>query len=125
MNPADEFPPDASIARAMNRVLEAERAAERALSDCQSECDQALEHAREQGRVLLERAHARITALRERVAKSLEHGASAAMGLDSPGAASPSAARLLIDGTPGRTALERLAAELTSEPTAPPAHEPR
>jgi len=58
-------PPAGSVAEAMNRVLEAERAALAELQECRAEADRTLEAARREARVILERA--------ERIARDI-HG---------------------------------------------------
>jgi hypothetical protein len=63
---------DVLVVRAMDRVLESERAAQAALAECERNCDQMLECSREQRRTILERAHARIVVLHTRAAKALE-----------------------------------------------------
>jgi len=63
---------EASVADAMNRVLEAERAARSAIADCERELQEALERARQQRRTILQRAHDRIMALHERAARTLD-----------------------------------------------------
>ncbi len=115
MNPPDESALDASIAGAMNRVLEAERAAEQAVSDCRAECDRALESAREQRLAILERASARITTLRARVSTALEElAAGASMPAGTHVSAAIPAAEPFANGTRQRSALDRLSARLTS-----------
>lgn len=57
--------PAGSVADAMNRVLEAERAALAELQDCRLEADRTLEAARREARAILERA--------ERIARDI-HG---------------------------------------------------
>jgi vacuolar-type H+-ATPase subunit H len=64
--------PDARVARAMDRILQAERAAQSTIAECERTCADILEHARQQGRAILERAQARIVALHTRAAKGLE-----------------------------------------------------
>jgi hypothetical protein len=51
--------PDDAIARAMNRVLEAERAAHAAVEECERACAEILERARHQRRSILDRAQVR------------------------------------------------------------------
>jgi vacuolar-type H+-ATPase subunit H len=63
---------DARVARAIDRVLQAERAAEATVAECERTCADILEQARQQGRVILERAQTRIVALHTRAAKGLE-----------------------------------------------------
>ena len=63
---------DLLVANAMDRVLEAERAARVQIEHCEGEMHQRLDAAREQRRLLLERARARIVALQARVSRSIE-----------------------------------------------------
>lgn len=63
---------DALVVRAMDRVLESERAAQVTLAECERNCNQTLERSREQRRAILERAHTRIVTLHTRAAKALE-----------------------------------------------------
>jgi hypothetical protein len=109
---ADESILEASIAHAMNHVLEVERAAEQAVGECRRECEKALEQAREQRLAILERASARMVMLRARISAAIERlaaGASAAVGapMEADGSAEEHARQ--------REALERLAARLTGE----------
>jgi vacuolar-type H+-ATPase subunit H len=69
---AGDTPSEVLVVRAMDRVLEAERAAQAAIAECERECEEMLEHSRERRRAILERAHARIVALHTRAAKALE-----------------------------------------------------
>lgn len=62
---------DDLVARAIDRVLEAERTAQAAVVRCESETAAALEQARQQRRECLERAQVRIATLRARVSESL------------------------------------------------------
>jgi hypothetical protein len=109
---ADESIPDESIARAMNRVLEAERAAGQAVRECRSECERALEQARRERLAILGRASRRILALRAQVSEALRQLAARANA--------PAGPPLETDwSTPERVrqraALERLAARLTGQ----------
>jgi hypothetical protein len=61
---------DASVAGAMNRVLEAERAAQSAIADFELQMHASLEQARQRRRTILERAHERIMALHARAARA-------------------------------------------------------
>lgn len=80
--------PDATIARAINRVLAAERDAADAIATAQREAEAVIDAARAERRRLLERAragaarlHAAAQARLERSLDKLEHGATAP-GLD-------------------------------------------
>ena len=80
----ERISPDASIARAINRVLAAERDAATAIAAAQREAEAVTEAARAERRRLLERARTRAsrvhTAAQLRLEKSLdrlEHGAGA------------------------------------------------
>jgi len=80
--------PDAGTARAINRVLAAERDAADAIAAAQREAEVVIEAARAERRRLLERARARAARIHsaaqvrlERLLDRLEHGA-AAPGLD-------------------------------------------
>ncbi len=66
--PAD----DAGVARAMDRVLEAERVARSAIAECEKQGQESLEHARQQRRAILERAQQRIVTLHTRAARAVE-----------------------------------------------------
>jgi hypothetical protein len=101
---------DASIARAMDRVLESERAAQQAVSQCRTECEQALEQAREQRLEILERAQARVMRLREAVSKALQSPVTVA---SIPMDALAAAAKPALDIARHHAALERLAAQLS------------
>src|ERR1700690_3791859 len=63
---------DMHVARAMERVLEAERAAQSAITDCDAQGQKSLECARRQARRILEHGHERIIALHTKAASSLE-----------------------------------------------------
>jgi cell division septum initiation protein DivIVA len=76
--------PEASIARAINRVLAAEREAADAIAAAQREAEAVIEAARTERRRLLERARSRATRIHaaaqvrlERSLEKLERGASA------------------------------------------------
>lgn len=82
--------PESAIARAINRVLEAERDAADAIAAAQRDAEAAIEAARAERRRLLERARARAARIHgaaqlrlERSLQRLEHGGAAAgAGLD-------------------------------------------
>jgi hypothetical protein len=108
---------DALAAQAMNRVLEAERDAQAALTACERAGSTVLEGARQTARGIVERAQARTVALHGRAAKNLELCAAALMERRMKSAAE--AVRQLSD--PGRlsVALERVAAQLTTDGASP------
>jgi vacuolar-type H+-ATPase subunit H len=104
---------DALAARAIDCVLEAERDAQAAVTACERAGSMALEAARQRARGIFERAQARAVALHGRAAKQLDLCAAALMEQRMKTAAE--AAKQLSD--PGRLglALERVAAQLTTE----------
>ena len=104
--------PAAGVARAMDRVLQAERAAQAAVAECERICADILERARQQGRATLERAQMRIVALHARAAKGLDLRA-AALTEERRKAAAVAVAEL-SDSNRRSAALERLAARLTT-----------
>ena len=108
---------DPFAARAIESVLEAERAAETAVAACERASSKVLEDARLEARVILDRAQARVVALHGRLAKELELCAGRIM--EQRLAAAGETVKQLSD--PGRlgVALERVAAQLTTE-AAPP-----
>lgn len=108
---AENRQPDVLVVRAIDRVLESERAAQAALAECELQCDQMLERSREHRRAILERAHARIVALHARAAKALELRA-AEIAEQRRQSATATAAQ---QSDPARLsdALQRLATELT------------
>ena len=86
--PMETNSPDAGIARAINRVLAAERDAADAIAEARREAEAVIDAARAERRRLLERARARAVRVHaaaqvrlERSLDRLEHGA-AAPGLD-------------------------------------------
>jgi hypothetical protein len=103
---------DVLVVRAMDRVLESERAAQTALAECERNCEQMLERSREQRRAILERAHARIVALHTRAARALELRTAEIVEQRRQTAAATAARQ----SDPARLtdALERLAIELTA-----------
>ena len=105
--------PDVRVAHAMDRVLECEHAAEAAVAECEHACADILDRAREQGRAILERAQARIVALHTRAAKGLERRAAQIAEQRRKSAAAT--IRLLSDPARRSAAIERLAAQLTTE----------
>ncbi len=102
---------EASVAAAMNRVLEAERAARSAITDCEREVQAALEHARQQRRTILQRAHDRIMALHERAAHTLDERVAGILKQNVQGADLATAPR--ADDGRLRAALEGLVERLT------------
>jgi hypothetical protein len=106
------------VTRAMDSVLQSEREAQAALDECERECEHLLELSREQRRVIVERARARIVALHNRAAKALETRTTELAQQRRQAAAA--AAVQLSDPGPRSSALERLTARLTgasAEPT--------
>lgn len=103
--------PDGLIVRAMDRVLDAERAAQAALAECERQCDQMLDRSREQRRAILEHAQARIVALHARAAQALELRMAAIIEQHRQSAAATTAR--LSDPARHSDALQRLATELT------------
>ena len=69
--------PDAQIAVAMNRVLDAERAAQTSIAECAAQGEELVKRARQRARSILERAHARIIALHAKAARAPEEPAAA------------------------------------------------
>lgn len=110
--------PDARVARAMDQVLEAERAAQASIAECERICEATVERARQQGRAVIEHAQARIVALHARAAKGLESRA-AEITLQRRKSAAEAIKHL---SHPGRRAdaLERMAAHLTAATVAQP-----
>jgi vacuolar-type H+-ATPase subunit H len=104
-------------AQAIDRVLEAERDAQAAVAACERAGSTILEAARQEARSIVERAHARAVALHGRAAKKLELCAAALMEQRMKSAAE--AVRQLSDPTRLGVALERVAAQLTTEAAAP------
>lgn len=102
---------DALVVRAMDRVLESERAAQAALAECERNCDQMLERTREQRRVILARAHARIVTLHVHAAKALQLRITEIVDQSRQTAAATAARQ--SDPTRLSDALQRLATELT------------
>ncbi len=81
----ERYSPDAAVARAINRVLAAERDAADAIAAAQREADGVIEAARAERRRLLEQARARAARLHaaaqsrlERALERLEHGTGSA-----------------------------------------------
>jgi len=108
---------DPLAARAIDGVLKAERDAQAAVAACERAGSEVLEAARERARGIFERAHARTVTLHGRAAKKLELCAAALMEQRMRTAAE--AVKQLSD--PGRlgVALERVAAQLTTEAASP------
>lgn len=107
-----DLSPDARVARAMDRVLEAERTAQAAVTECERTCAQVLERARQQRRAILEHAQARIVALHTRAAQGLALRTAELLAQRRQSAALTAGER----ANPARrdAALERLAARLTA-----------
>jgi hypothetical protein len=108
---------DPAAARAIDRVLEAEREAQAAVGACERAGSEVLEAARHRARGISERAQARTVALHGRAAKKLQLCAAELMEERMKTAAE--AVKQLSD--PGRlgVALERVAAQLTTETAVP------
>jgi 2-phospho-L-lactate guanylyltransferase (CobY/MobA/RfbA family) len=108
---------DALAAQAIEGVLEAERDAQAVVAACERAGSNVLEAARRQARGILERAQARTVALHGRAARKLDLCAADLMEQRMKTAAE--AVRRLSD--PGRlgVALERVAAQLTTEAASP------
>src|ERR1017187_4348973 len=82
---------DARRARAIDGVLEAERAAQSAIGECEKQTQESLEHARQQRRSILERAQKLIVALHTRAARTFDR--QAAQIHQQPGKLSPARPR--------------------------------
>jgi vacuolar-type H+-ATPase subunit H len=104
-------------AQAIDRVLEAEHDAQAAVAACERAGSEVLEAARQTARSIVERAQARAVALHGRAAKKLELCAAALMEQRMKTAAE--AVRELSDPARLGVALERVAAQLTTEAAAP------
>lgn len=104
---------EASAARAMDRVLHAERAAQAALAECEKRAAVTLEAAREQRQRILERAQARMVALHTGIAESLERRAQAIAVKRRQ--STESAQGSLSDTARRRRAVESLAGQLTTD----------
>jgi hypothetical protein len=113
VEPADGAEPayEASIAGAMDRVLDAERAARSAIADCEREVQAALELARQQRRSILQRAHDRIMALHARAARTLDERIADMLKQNAPGPGLATAPR--SDDGQLRAALAGLVERLT------------
>jgi hypothetical protein len=116
---AQDTATDALAARAIERVLEAERDAQAALKACEQACAELLESAREHARNISERARARSVALHGRAAKKLERCASELMEERMKTAAET--VRQLADPDRLSAAIEQLTARLTTEAASPDA----
>jgi hypothetical protein len=112
-SPSDEGAGSPPSAQAFDRVLEAERDAQAAVAACERAGSTVLEAARERARGILERAQARTVALHGRAAKKLELCAAALMEQRMKTAAE--AVKQLSDPSRLAVALERVAAQLTTE----------
>jgi vacuolar-type H+-ATPase subunit H len=108
---------DPQAGQAIERVLEAERAAQAAVAECERAGSVVLEAARQRARGIVERAQARTVALHGRAAKKVERCAAAIMEQRMKTAAEE--VKQLSDPDLLRLALERVAAQLTTETAAP------
>jgi vacuolar-type H+-ATPase subunit H len=108
---------DRLVAQAIDGVLEAERDAQAAMAACERAGSKVLEAARQRARGILERAQARTVALHGRAANKLELCAAALMEQRMKTAAA--AVKQLSDPGRLRLALERVAAQLTTEAASP------
>ena len=114
---AGEAGGDPLAAQAIDRVLEAERDAQAAVAACEGAGSKVLEAARQRARSISEGAQARTVALHGRAAKKLELCAAALMEQRMKAAAE--AVKQLSDPGRLRVALERVAAQLTTEAASP------
>jgi hypothetical protein len=113
-NPAaEDAGSDPLAAQAIEGVLEAERDAQAAVAACDRAGSKVLEGARQRARGIFERAQARTVALHGRAAKRVELCAAALMEQRMKTAAE--AVKKLSDPDRLRLALERVAAQLTTE----------
>jgi len=110
---AEEAGGDPLAAQAIDGVLEAERDAQAAVAACDRAGSEVLEAARQRARGIVERAQARTVALHGRAAKKGELCAAALMEQRMKTAAE--AVKQLSDPGRLRLALERVAAQLTTE----------
>jgi len=110
---ADGAGGDPLAAQAIDGVLEAERDAQATVAACERAGSKVLEAARQRARGIFERAQARSVALHGRAAKKLELCAAALMEQRMKTAAE--AVKQLSDPGRLRLALERVAAQLTTE----------
>ena len=108
---------DPLAAQAIDGLLEAERDAQAAVAACERAGSKVLEAARQRARGIFERAQARSVALHGRAAKKLELCAAALMKQRMKAAAE--AVKQLSDPGRLRVALERVAAQLTTEAASP------
>jgi hypothetical protein len=108
---------DPQAAQAIARVLDAEREAQAAVAECERSGSVVLEAARQRARGIVERAQARTVALHGRAAKKVERCAAAFMEQRMKSAAEE--VKQLSDPELLRLALERVAAQLTTEAAAP------
>ena len=108
---------DPLAAQAIDGLLEAERDAQAAVAACERAGSKVLEAARQRARGIFERAQARSVALHGRAAKKLELCAAALMEQHMKAAAE--AVKQLSDPGRLRVALERVAAQLTTEAASP------
>ena len=108
---------DSLAAQAIDGVLEAERDAQAAVAACEQAGSKVLEAARQRARAIFERAQARTVAVHGRAAKKLELCAADLMEQRMKTAAE--AVKQLSDPGRLRVALERVAAQLTTEAASP------
>lgn len=104
---------DPLAAQMIERVLEAERDARAAVAACERAGSMLLDGARQRARSIVERAQARTVALHGRAARKLERCAAALMEERMQAAAE--AVKQLSDPDLLGLALERVAAQLTTE----------
>jgi hypothetical protein len=108
---------DPQAAQAIERVLDAERDAQAAVAECERASAVVLEAARQRARGIIERAQGRSVALHGRAAKKVERCAAAFMEQRMKSAAEE--VQQLSNPELLRLALERVAAQLTTEAAAP------
>ena len=102
---------DALVARAIDRVLDAEHTARAHVKDCEAQARDRLEHARQQRRAIMERARVRIVSLHSRVSRALEQRDAQ---LQEQQRTAIDASAHSKDSFPIHAALARLAQRLTS-----------
>jgi len=112
MTPDPSSAAEVAATAAMARVLQAERDALAAMAECERLSATELEQARQRRRTLLERTQARIVALHARAAQQLERRA--AEILERHLRSVTAEVEQLADPERRQTALERLAARLTT-----------
>ncbi|HTC53914.1 MAG TPA: hypothetical protein VK700_18420 [Steroidobacteraceae bacterium] len=104
---------DPAAGQAIERVLEAERDAQAAVAQCERAGTLLLDAARQRARGIIERAQARTVALHGRAGQKVERCAAAIMEQRMKSATEE--VKQLSDPALLRLALERVAAQLTSE----------